>query len=1366
MILLEKLLEFGLGEVSSTLKNKTKEHSIMKKLTAITGTFNEEFNDTEIDTNTFESFITESPLISSYFTKMFLEGNIMDNEYLDKIVQDIINKINAKKASQGVSPFTDENLIRDYFMSLTNRLIEERTHILGIENQLLSAQIIEKVVTAINSVLEEQLIKPSNENFKFTSQLLYNQNQNSIISLGERYSPEINIETMGSFPFETLFQTTIFYNELFQLYNDIVVNYNYFASAHEDDRYIEVELINHDQLLVNDIISSVKKIEESTDKTYDEIKTLGDIQKHHFYEFKRSLSEFYDFIAISKIKLYDEPYLIITGEAAIGKSHLLADNVEKMQREGYPIIFLLGQQFLTTKDPLQQIVERFGYSISVEEFLYQFNNFSEIQRKRACIIIDALNETDSNSFWKNQLQSFTSKIAQYPNIGIIFSIRSTYISNILPQNFVEENKFNIYHHNGITNAEDQEIEKIENQYSLKRGELLKIYPEFSNPLFLKIAALSSSLNGSLEHEITWEKLISQYIKKTEKDISSEQRLSYKGKYLALVLQVISRDMFENNSNFLNYRDIKRKIAKELEYDMDTGKQYIDELVRENILSKFSNFEGEEKIHFTYEKIHDFLIADMILKDFKDDKSQLVDLINNTLLPNRDYGVIEILFFMIPNKYDMEITDLISPVEKEYNLHRAFIGSISWRKYTLKSESISQILKEILRNDYLASEFFDRQFLLAVDPSSPFNSAWLSKWLINLSNDLLDYLWTARISKSYSSFSMQFIKRIKRNYASMNEVQLELALNQLIWLLSSVNRNIRDRSTKLISLILVKQPEITISILNKFSKVTDYYILERLYAAVFGAIVKLEDNSLIEKISFIVYKEIFEQEEVVPHILLRDYARQIIEFAISKNLCESITQEKIKPPYNSPWYEFTFSNDDVDKLEKYYETVNKDNSYAVYRIKSSMITEYGRGTGAYGDFGRYTFGSIVSDWENQFDDQDLSNIAFKRIFELGYNPQLHSRFDQDEVSGYDRHNHRIERIGKKYQWIALYELLARLADNFPIYKEKIIYDDEYEEFRRKRGRNLFFLIDNGSRNDEEGITQKNEDLIVKPLKAEDHILETKRENIRYFQGAYESYLRTIDPTYLFEIPSTNGRLMSYSYETSLNNDRLFSSHKQFIENNFEGKDYTNLRVSYSNKTVRNNNKFSSDLSAVAFFCKTRDIDNIIEINTKNYGQGVSAPDSTNIFMHELFWSPAYRFFEEQIYDYSDKCDLSENAIFEYFWESNQDYSINAPIRICNPSKKLVEYFHLTSVNEGIWKDEMGNVVAFDGIVYGYESSLWFETEKLIEYLKETEQVVLWRSWGQEIENHDFIEKWFLIEKDGNSYRTHISNIETGDYKNVY
>jgi hypothetical protein len=51
---------------------------------------------------------------------------------------------------------------------------------------------------------------------------------------------------------------------------------------------------------------------------------------------------------------------------------------------------------------------------------------------------------------------------------------------------------------------------------------------------------------------------------------------------------------------------------------------------------------------------------------------------------------------------------------------------------------------------------------------------------------------------------------------------------------------------------------------------------------------------------------------------------------------------------------------------------------------------------------------------------------KRAHELGWTAGLFGDFDRGR--SYDRHDHRIERIGKKYQWLALRELIARMADN--------------------------------------------------------------------------------------------------------------------------------------------------------------------------------------------------------------------------------------------------------------------------------------------------------------------------------------------------
>jgi len=54
--------------------------------------------------------------------------------------------------------------------------------------------------------------------------------------------------------------------------------------------------------------------------------------------------------------------------------------------------------------------------------------------------------------------------------------------------------------------------------------------------------------------------------------------------------------------------------------------------------------------------------------------------------------------------------------------------------------------------------------------------------------------------------------------------------------------------------------------------------------------------------------------------------------------------------------------------------------------------------------------------------------YTRILELGYKDKLFAKHDVLERRYFDRMDHLHERIGKKYQWIAFNELLARFSDN--------------------------------------------------------------------------------------------------------------------------------------------------------------------------------------------------------------------------------------------------------------------------------------------------------------------------------------------------
>ena len=79
-------------------------------------------------------------------------------------------------------------------------------------------------------------------------------------------------------------------------------------------------------------------------------------------------------------------------------------------------------------------------------------------------------------------------------------------------------------------------------------------------------------------------------------------------------------------------------------------------------------------------------------------------------------------------------------------------------------------------------------------------------------------------------------------------------------------------------------------------------------------------------------------------------------------------------------------------------------------------------------------TMVGDWRYSgqrasFNSGWARRWVCKRAHEFGWTPKRFGAFDRHP--GYDRHDHRIERIGKKYQWLALQELAARMADNLAL-----------------------------------------------------------------------------------------------------------------------------------------------------------------------------------------------------------------------------------------------------------------------------------------------------------------------------------------------
>ncbi|RIL68775.1 ATP-binding protein, partial [Staphylococcus devriesei] len=389
---------------------------------------------------------------------------------------------------------------------------------------------------------------------------------------------------------------------------------------------------------------------------------------------------------------------------------------------------------------------------------------------------------------------------------------------------------------------------------------------------------------------------------------------------------------------------------------------------------------------------------------------------NNILYNK--GVIEELTIKIAEEYKIELFEIFPEYKENSVITEALISSLVWRTKNCINTTTKNYINELVIPYKPYREYFLDVMLMKVSQQNhPLNAFHLDKLLKVTTLSIRDYFWTQYISR-YNDKAFKIVDWVYDNSHKLNKEVAELYIITLVWLFTTTNKKLRNKSTKSLVKIFSKFPSLVVKTLKLFENNDDAYLVERLYASVYGGVVRSDGRDEYIDIANYIYSVVFEKKVVCPHILLRDYARQTIEYICLSREIINIDLDKIRPPYKSEWYLKTYSNEDIDEfIKNKKEGLRNDLQYSLDKIVNSMTTEHGRGVGGYGDFGRYIFGFAVKRWASQFkNDQELSNLAIMRIFEMGYDANLHGEFDLS-VNSFDRHNNNIERISKKYQWIA-------------------------------------------------------------------------------------------------------------------------------------------------------------------------------------------------------------------------------------------------------------------------------------------------------------------------------------------------------------
>lgn len=1203
------------------------------------------------------------------------------------------------------------------------------------------------------------------------------QNKNAIVDLGPKYTPEINVELDISKVFNGLAKNERFTDTYKEFLDAFLQQINHFMD------YTEKKILSFEKELkkyynnIKDSVLFLTKSIENKDLKFKKIKehiasiknNIGEIRNiysekiekklqncddrtKNLYEYfthllDRTNSYFYKtdiFINGESVALYDNPFLLICGNAGCGKSHLFADIVNQRMKNNNYSILLLGHRFFAGNSTRNQLLEQLELKneCNFQEFLYALQCISQISNSRVIIFIDAINESTPKDFWKDEMNSFVQDIKRFDGLGLAISVRSTYLS-LFEDNLKDFVKIEHYGFNDETTAYNA-IKTFFAYYKLPLPNIPLFLPEFTNPLFLKL--FCKGLQNENIRSIDNEKIDPSYIfdifisSINEELYGLHSSLSIIDKFIDTILS----EEIRNNFMPLSY-DKCAEIFAEINKKYDIHNVSLENLISEGLLIKnYSYPKKTEVVYIAYEKLKDYLIAKKVSKNPKNFKKNITELYKQPYSSYFYRGIIEALAIILPKYNNIEIFEFFKNSTNnalKYFINKAFLLSLLYRN---NSNCDAIKLKNYINENklYLKETFLDTLIACSTKQNNPFSIEATHKWLNIFSMSDRDSFWIPFLN-NYFQYKSSNINRIIdwclffKDKSNIDDDYIKFVAIMLSWFLSSSNRILRDKTTKALIILLIDRPNIVISLLKKFEDVNDPYIYERLYAVAYGVVVRITDKSILKELSEYIYETIFNKEEVYPHILLRDYAKNIIEYTIYLDIKINIDVNKIRPPYKS-----NFSQIITDAEIEKYKNKGVGILTGIDLIFQSMQVEHNREGESlcYGDFGRYTFQTNIEKFVQKQEEKNnfimnMKNIAIKYIFNMGYDEKKHGKFDIFEHRNHsDRYYTDTERIGKKYQWIAMHKLLAQLSDK---YKIKYFWDEK--EF--------------------------------------------------VYEGPWNLNVRNFDPTNL-------GNQFKPSKNIQINYDNWDTENSKWIKAIKDLPEPINLLIFDNHIWIPLNIFFNMDEPTKvgqepystgkkdfwylinSYFVENKSFVKITKwLSTKNFhGRWLPEPESLyKIFNREYIFSPAFNS-QKYLRDYEmliDKQETKEigkvyftelpNYSFEKENKNQDEYHIE---KIKKPCKELFEYFNL------IYKEydnclylQNEELACFDN-----DGTLYFRADLLNKFLSDKNLKLIWTVLGEKrIIKKGTQQEWleissvYVLGNNNKIYKNSIKTILNKNYK---
>ncbi len=768
-----------------------------------------------------------------------------------------------------------------------------------------------------------------------------------------------------------------------------------------------------------------------------------------------------EYVDSAPFKALFDPQLLVSGEWGTGKTHLLCDFTQARVARDQATALVLAKNFQGR--PVAEVCARIDPGRTAADVFDRLDALAAETSERALVILDGVNE-GSRREWRDAVTKFQALVADRPNIGLIVTCRTPLEPVAIEQTTLD--KLHKVVHRGFDDQEFDAQAAFFQYYNLPLPEVPLLDREFSRPLTLKLicqslqdltgkklakgfAGIASGQKGMTYVLETFVNRVGgpierQYGLKTKgcwellkgDDRVADRRLAGFAPCMAATLRGYVRQSEANRIVAANAPALRPAQRHELLDELRTSG-----LIEEDAVwySAKSGFKSRVVYRLPYQRFSDHLVARHLLKALDLSSAASIKrgfaagspLSRIFRMSSRHYrryaepGWAQALITEFPERVGKRLPPrqrelFFALPARSQNLNayfEPFIDGIFWRDPAAFTEGTRLIINQYLNTTSQAWErMVDALAAVSTKPKHPYHAKRLYTFLSRCAMPDRDLQWSEYLRRKYASPTIHRLLTWaqKLNVAHMTQGSATELVVLLSLVLTTVVRSDRDLATKALVSIGERFPEVLFAQVVESLEFNDPYVPERMLAAAYGTTLSLVDSDsassfrpVLGTLARKLYTQMFapRARHATHHTLMRDYALGIIQLAQRAN-CASLPKTAslhMAPPF--PTARSTFASDGTPD-----ETVKQAIDHAIQM-----------------DFGNYTIGRLIPNRAN-YDEKkpDYVQVRAKierRMFDLGYRAERFKDPDGDigRTSWKARDHEKVDRYGKKYSWIAYFEM---------------------------------------------------------------------------------------------------------------------------------------------------------------------------------------------------------------------------------------------------------------------------------------------------------------------------------------------------------